>query len=144
MPTPYRRRVAVTLAASLWVAFAGCSDGARGKVAEVEGTVKLDDSPLANVSVQFLPEDNSLPGSTGSTDDKGHFVLRTADNRGGAVVSKHKVVVRGERGDERTGAKGSPRPVPVKYTQATADNPLGVVEVSESKKSGYDFDLRSK
>jgi hypothetical protein len=134
----------VALASTLVVLVAGCSNSRKGRVTAVEGTVKLDGQPLVKVYVRFLPENANLPGSTATTDETGHYVLRTADDRTGAIVGKHRVVIADERADERSGKKGSPRSVPTRYTSATADNPLGTVEVLDSKSTGYDFELKTK
>lgn len=122
---------------------AGC-DSRPGQATPVEGVVTLDGTPLAKVVVQFMPEQAGMPGSTAVTDDDGRFVLRTADDRAGAIVGKHRVVVQGERADERSGSKGSPRVVPARYAAGGADNPLGVVEVTADKATGYDLTLKSK
>ncbi len=62
----------------------------------VEGTVQLDGRPLENVLVRFLPDTvdgETCPGSAGVTDAQGHFRLRCEDQRDGAVVGRHRVVL---------------------------------------------------
>lgn len=127
------------------VALAGCEKGPAGKVTEAEGVVTLDGKTLPGVLVSFFPDPSlgQVPGSTGRTDDTGHYKLTTADGRPGAVVGRHTVTVRGERGDERSGTAGTEKLVPKAYTQAGAGNPLGTVEVAEGKKT-YDLDLKSR
>src|SRR5712692_10171119 len=64
----------------------------------VEGTVKLDGKPLGNAHVQFVPDEPGVkaPGSTGITDENGHYRLNRDGGEPGAVVGKHLVVfVRG-------------------------------------------------
>ena len=65
--------------------------------AEVEGTVTLDDKPLPDVEVVFMPNHgpNSHAGSANCyTDATGHYRLRTGRaNRSGAVVGKYVVVI---------------------------------------------------
>jgi hypothetical protein len=67
------------------------------RVTEVEGTVLLDDKPLPNAQVQFVPELSNFGAemnSTGVTDDKGRFTLTCAyQSQPGAVVGSHRVVV---------------------------------------------------
>jgi len=73
---------------------AGCTS--RPPVAEVEGVVKLAGKPLPHVRVQFMPdpEKGALgPTSSGTTDEQGRFKLVCADQRPGAVVGWHRVVI---------------------------------------------------
>src|SRR5262249_40201826 len=58
----------------------------------VEGTLKMNGKPLANVQVEFLPEANG-PRSVGVTDPEGKYQLTTDDNRPGALVGTHRVVL---------------------------------------------------
>jgi hypothetical protein len=75
----------------LLVAIAGCKRGPR--LAEVEGVVKQNGKPLANVQVEFWPEVEG-PRSFGATDANGHYVLTTDDGKqAGAVVGSHRVVL---------------------------------------------------
>jgi len=108
------------LASSL---LAGCAGQAQ--LGEVEGTVRIKGKPLANVQVEFLPEGNG-PRSIGATDEQGRYVLTCADQRKGALVGRHRVVVldlkvyeqilgKGGR-DNETPAKASR--VPMRYTEA--------------------------
>jgi len=110
----------------------GCSRGPR--LAEVEGTVTLDGKPLDNVLVEFLPEasaGSSLRRSTGKTDAAGHFQLTCDNQRPGAVIGPHRVLVHdlepyGDKFVGRGGSKDGPdatdRPpsrVPDRYAQAS-------------------------
>jgi hypothetical protein len=85
------------LAAALLFGAAGCGGGKPWAVNDqVEGTVKLDGAPLANVFVQFVPDVDpkvQAPTATGTTDDKGKFKLAFDDQKPGAVVGKNVVVV---------------------------------------------------
>jgi hypothetical protein len=82
------RSAAVLLAAPALLA-AGC--GGQAPVAPVEGTLKMNGKPLADVKVDFLPE-TSGPRSSGVTDKRGHYTLTCDDNRPGAVVGPHRIV----------------------------------------------------
>jgi hypothetical protein len=68
---------------------AGC--GGKTAVVPVEGTLKMKGKPLANVKVDFLPE-NAGPRSSGVTDSNGRYTLTCDDGRPGAVVGMHRVV----------------------------------------------------
>ena len=74
---------------------AGCAKSPP-VVTDVEGTLLLNDQPLANAQVQFMPELTGFGAemnSTAITDDKGQFHLTTGRGDAGAVVGKHRVVV---------------------------------------------------
>ena len=74
------------------MAVAGC--GRKPPLAEVEGTVRLDGRPLADVLVCFLPEPDkgaSGPRSVAVSDADGHYRLRCDDQRDGAVLGWHRV-----------------------------------------------------
>jgi hypothetical protein len=81
---------------TMLVLMGGCHKSPPPVVA-AEGTVTLDDRPLVNVMVQFMPESSDFGAelnSMGVTDDKGHFTLTCNYNsQPGAVVGKHRVVV---------------------------------------------------
>lgn len=75
------------------VASAGCGGN---NFAEVEGTVTLNGAPLDNVQVEFLPDPEhgtTGPRSTGTTDAQGRFKLVGDDQRPGAAVGKHRVLI---------------------------------------------------
>jgi hypothetical protein len=72
----------------------GCSKGPT--IAEVEGTLKLDGKPVPNVRIMFMPDpQKGTVGaiSCGFSDEQGHFTLTYEDERPGAVVGWHKVVL---------------------------------------------------
>jgi hypothetical protein len=124
----------------------GC--GWRPAVVEVEGVVKLAGKPLPHVRVQFLPDPQkgtTGPISAGATDDDGRFTLVCADQRPGAVVGWHRVVITdmgvrtfktGARHEDDPPAakqKVQPNRVPDKYTTA-AQMPLSL-EVPPEKQN---------
>ena len=141
------RPIALCLALALLAC--GCAE-APPRLTEVEGTVLLNDKPLPQALVRFVP-DASGPGAsliaTGITDDNGHFRL-TCDmkNEPGAIVGKNRVVVtdappppeaRGPSGKAQeanarylAGLKN--RPIPAAYTTA-AKTPV-IVEVKPEQK----------
>ena len=116
----------------LLLAGSGCGGKGYTLNESVEGTVKLDGTPLAGVGVQFIPEGaERLPTSNDITDDQGHYKLTSADGKPGAVIGKHRVVIHAGRGGTRRddpqaspppegepagrGGKKNP-PIPAKYT----------------------------
>lgn len=79
------------------VAAIGCGGGDSVQLAPVSGKVTLDGSPLVNVTVFFQPEksgEEKAPDSFGRTDQDGRYTLEVVtDDRSGAVVGKHKVLI---------------------------------------------------
>jgi len=99
------RAARITLAAGL-VALVGCGGGPR--LAQVEGTVKVNGKPLDKIQVEFWPEAGA-PRSRGVTDAEGRYTLTSDDGkRKGALVGRHKVVLRdiGILGDKFLGRAG--------------------------------------
>jgi hypothetical protein len=113
------------------VALAGC--GPRVKLVPVEGTVKINGKPAANISIQFMPDamqGGKGPTSFGTTDAAGKFRLQTNDGQEGAVVGPHRVVLTDldeERPPQGREAKKRPRLLP-EYAVATTGLPVEVKE----------------
>ena len=112
----------------------GCSSGA--KLAEVKGIVRLNGKPLPNVMVEFNPDAAKGARSTGTTDEKGQYSLVCDDQRPGAIVGRHRIVLHDlavyggkflGRKLEQVGTKGGPtlKPsrIPRKY-ESTGHTPL--------------------
>jgi len=82
-----------------WLLFAflvlfGC--GQDVPPATVEGTLRMNGKPVDNCLITFLPESAPEavgPHSTGVTDQRGYYRLRLPDQREGAVLGWHRVVV---------------------------------------------------
>ena len=73
---------------------AGCQS--RSRLAKIEGVVTLNGRPRPGLVVSLQPigtQDNPDPGrgSSGVTDENGHFALRTDEGQEGAVVGKHRL-----------------------------------------------------
>jgi hypothetical protein len=145
---------ALWLVAVMFVCAAGCGRS-RPEMAYndlVEGTVKLDDEPLAGVLVTFVPKPDpgaAAPTSSATTDGEGHFKLECDNSRRGAVVAIHHVLLsRGRPADpSHRGETEWPtdysdnRPVPEVY-KAIASTTLEMAVTAE-KHSGYDFSIKS-
>lgn len=58
----------------------------------VEGVVKLDGVPLANASIQFIPQGAGRDATAG-TDANGEFAMSTNEPRDGVMPGTYKVVV---------------------------------------------------
>ncbi len=132
------------------LSLAGCASDLQFNE-QVEGTVKLDGMPLSNVLVEFVPNLKSktqAPVSRATTDSSGHFILMCANERPGAVIGRHNVLVRVGRGGQ-SGAdemdappdRSSGRPaIPSIYGNATK-TPLKV-EITSDKHS-YEINVQS-
>jgi hypothetical protein len=135
------------------VLIAGCSSSVPMNE-QVEGTVKLDGVPLPNALVEFVPNDKTtqLPISRATTDSAGHFQLMCANEKPGAVLGSHNVLVRVGRGGDGSKADEMDAPPPKKgevksyvvppiYRDA-AKTPLKI-DVTASQHS-YELNLTSK
>ena len=72
----------------------GC--GGHVPLAQVEGTVRLNDRPAGNMLVTFFPDPakgTAGPCSRAVTDSEGHYRLQCEDERFGAVIGWHRIVI---------------------------------------------------
>jgi hypothetical protein len=89
-------RFALRFAICLTLAIAGCEgrDPSLPDLVPVTGTVTLDDKPLSNASLQFIPSGSTVgTGSGGATDAEGKYTLRTAHDGVGAPVGEYRVLI---------------------------------------------------
>jgi len=121
----------------------GCTDPVP--LVDVAGTVRLDDRPLPNVLVTFLPDPakgTAGPCSRAVTDAQGRYRLRCEDRRPGAVLGWHRVLIEDLSCYEADRKENSPPParsrVPEKY-RSTAGTPLRKQVTSDSQP--IDLDL---
>jgi hypothetical protein len=131
-------RANASLAPVLLVLLAGC--GTKWSQNDnVEGTLKMDGVPVANVKVQFVPDDPAVqaPASSAQTDENGHFRLTCENGRPGAVIGKHNVVIFKGRAEPGDGQTISTAVIPQAYTIA-AKTPLQT-EVTASE---HNYDLK--
>ncbi|QDT54578.1 hypothetical protein Pan44_26110 [Caulifigura coniformis] len=107
--------------------FSGCGESEL-TLANAGGAILLDGKPLENVRVEFWPVTEG-PQSAGLTNEEGKFVLATIDDdKPGAVLGKHKVVLRdvsivekfmGRAGGEMDLTKGKKPRISSKYANVT-------------------------
>jgi hypothetical protein len=69
---------------------AGCS---KNGLVEVEGTVLLDNQPVPDATVLFIPEGGTGQPAQGMTDENGRFQLTTFKDNDGALCGTYKVTV---------------------------------------------------
>ena len=108
--------VASSLTAVSLLAVIGCGGGTDiPAVYPVTGVILRDGVPLADVNVDFLP-DNGRP-SSGSTDKDGKFVLEYLKGTRGALKGSHKIRVeeRFQGADPNAPPMAVPPPEPKTY-----------------------------
>lgn len=77
------------LAAFLLLNLVGCNTSG---LSPVEGVLKLDGVPLANASIQFIPQGTGRDATAG-TNANGEFVMSTNQPRDGVMAGTYKVVI---------------------------------------------------
>jgi hypothetical protein len=142
--------------AAIPVLMLGCGSGVSQYNSSVEGVVTLDDLPLGNVVVSFVPNSQSegqLPISTALTDEQGRFKLQFKRNgqtdEPGASLGAHLVLVKDQMTERKprssdSDTKGpveSKKKVPSRYGFPTT-TPL-TVEVT-SDRHDYPLSLKSR
>jgi hypothetical protein len=139
------RLASVLIACGFVAGFAGCGNKSKYPTAPVSGTIKMDGKPLANGVVTFQPVGGGM-ASLGMTDADGHYTLKALrEEFDGAVVAKHRVVIRtvNTRVVDTTSDKSDPKavdPIPKKYNDATELT----IEIPEGGRDDADFNLNSK
>ncbi len=127
-------------------AFPGCGSG--DSIAKVEGTVTLDGKPLADIRVNFQPENKSDEGAMGSfglTDAAGKFGLQMSDGKGqGAAVGRHHVTLADKLAEDAEDSdagirKGPKSRIPARYAREGLH-----FEVKPAIKNQADLELKSK
>lgn len=146
-----KTRSSVFAVLSCLLVLSGCSDPGFQIAKTVEGSITLKGQPLEKVRVEFWPLSNG-PQSAALTDDQGRFVLSTLDGlETGAVIGKHKVVLRDMsiikvpfrgRANEDVDMTGGEKPrIAAKYTNATT-TPLEIEIKGDRKDIAFDVEPR--
>lgn len=117
----------------------GCGpDGPE--IARVEGTVTLDNKPLPNAIIMFVPV-GGRP-SVSETDANGRYVLEFSGGRKGAIPGVNRVEINTGRLAYEKDGKNYPavkESVPAKYNRFTTLE----FDVEAGKKNIANFDLKS-
>lgn len=124
------------------VAFlSGCGGADGPQVAPVRGVVTLDNQPLAEALVEFVPEEGRP--ANGVTNAKGEYELIYSQSEKGAAVGKHTVKITiGREAAMNEGVQTQAavtEKVPAKYNTASQ-----LTEHVEPGKNEIDFALQSK
>ena len=126
------------------VFLAGCG-GSKYPTAPVSGTVRMNGKPLPDAALTFQPMGGGM-ASVGATDKDGRYTLEFYDSgKPGAVVAKHRVVIRTHRRsntEDTSSDISNPNlrdPIPQRYN----DNTELTMEVPAEGTDSADFDLKS-
>lgn len=132
----------------------GCGGSDLPELGYVEGTVKMDGKPMANVVLTFQP-DKARP-AYGKTDENGWYELTYTDGNPGATIGKHNVKIssadgqgdgedesyeEGEGGDYEDGESENAsrgEKIPAKYNQMSE-----LIREVTAGDQVIDFDLES-
>ena len=144
---------------SLTVCLSGCGKSPPPMNDNVQGTVKVNGTPLVGVLVQFVPQGESgLLSGSAITDAQGHYEVQTGEHPG-AILGKHSVIIVAGRGQHFAGQrpsgcsaarrqqpapaapKGNPR-IPPGFSDL--QKPQLTVEVTADKHTDYDLELGKK
>ncbi len=126
----------------------GCGGGApdRPAVHKAGGIIKLNGTPVADATVQFVPA-KGRP-ATGKTDAKGEFSLTTYNTNDGAIEGSHTVtvsaplpanIVSNTPGELQAIEKANAA-VPAKYNDAKSSGLTNTVE--KGGKNFFEIDLK--
>jgi Carboxypeptidase regulatory-like domain len=107
----------VRLSLVMLIGLAGCGGGS--KTSPVSGVVLLDGKPVADATVQFVPQEKGRD-ATGQTDKNGEFAIRD-----GVVPGEYKVVISPPTGVADT----------TKYT--TSEDAMSAAKPQPKKDSGF-------
>jgi hypothetical protein len=125
------------------LALTGCGGGGPA-IAPVTGVVTLNDEPLADALVTTQPTTDG-PGSVARTATDGTFTLRlVGDDRAGAVVGRHRVVIsKGDRPlDPSAVSEEGKGPAPKETLPARYNDKTELrMEVPAGGLAGHRFDL---
>jgi len=137
------------------VALSGCDNG-KLKTIKVSGTITFDGAPLADASVNFIPETEGAGlAAYGTTDAGGNYVLQTPQGavNAGTTPGKYLVTVQkiekapvAETSGEYDGTSSAPssnlpRPkslIPERYGKAVTS---GLTATVEKDNTVFNFDL---
>lgn len=135
----------------LSVALLGFLAGCSNNIAPVAGRVTLDNKPLPNATVIFMPDatvKNPGQGSRAKTNANGEFtLLQMTNDVKGAVIGKHAVSITAYEGDDTAVPSSSgldknvfrPSIVPERYNSKTELT----FEVPPGGSTSANFDLKS-
>jgi hypothetical protein len=133
-----------TLMLVIFVASTGCGGGGVDDypdIGSVTGTITMDEKPLANATVAFVPADNSRM-SIGATDEDGYYELMYSATIEGAKIGEHTVKISTRRpagpGEDGEWEAGTPETVPNKFNSKST-----LKKKVENGSNDFSFELTS-
>ena len=126
----------------LLLCFCGCPSS-NENIGWVEGVVTVNGTPVEGARVRFYPTTGR--GSSGKTDETGHYELKYTRSEDGAVIGEHKVTISTEAEannyEQDDAVEARAESIPKKYVN------LKTTDLTATVKSGnntHNFDLKSK
>jgi hypothetical protein len=116
----YNRMALLCGLLALTVVSGGCRRGPTWNLGAVEGTITKDGHPMHGLYVVYMPDleaGTQGPRSSGTTDEAGHYRLRTDNDDDGVVVGKHRVLVIDPKALKRRRKQSVGEPQPEEITQ---------------------------
>lgn len=141
----FHRIVLLCLSLASICSLAGCGGSGLDTV-PAGGVVTLNGTPIAKISVAFMPKDGKGQIAEGVTDEQGKFELQTREPGDGALAGEYLVSLRAVPDEVPQmpgfpGAKPPPSPIPLKYGDTSKSGFNAKVEASG--KNEFTFDLKS-
>lgn len=131
---------------SLMISGCGGGVGDAPKTVPARGTVTYKGTPMAKISVAFIPAEGVGQIAEAITDAEGNFELQTREPRDGAMPGNYKVAMNyvpdtiADMPGFTDGKKSEPSTIPVKYSDADKSNITATVDKDESKNE-FKFEL---
>lgn len=117
----------------------GCGKSDGPELGGVTGTVMMNGEPVPRVNVTFIPKDKGSP-SYGGTNEHGEYSLMFDQNRPGAAVGQHDVLI--EAPEQQTDDSGRPlNPAPKVKIAKKYQQPGALSADVESGQNVLDFTL---
>lgn len=120
----------------------GCTNqGSDVETVPVEGTVRLDGTPLQGAVVMFTPASSSgAAPAYGETDEEGHYYLQYSSSQDGAMPGDYLVSIttfrEAEEDEDGNLIEAQPETVPARYNLETE-----LTATVEEGGGPYDFQL---
>jgi acetylornithine deacetylase/succinyl-diaminopimelate desuccinylase-like protein len=137
----------------VYAAIVGCGGGGGDAVSivPVAGTIKVDEQPAANVTVNYFPDGKTEGnGGTSSTDSTGRYEIMNPQGKKGLIPGEYKVTLSLRL--NKDGSPADPNVMPIesqaietlapKYTDRSKTELK--IRVAADDKRSMDFSIKSK
>jgi hypothetical protein len=141
------RAISVGVLASILLAATGCGVQQKDR-ADVSGVVTLDGRPLAGGTIRFQPiapagSTIAGKGSYATLDSAGKYQLQTIDQKPGAVIGNHRVMIYGPQGQANSASDDGPATRDIVPRKFNAETTLSYTVPAEGA-TDADFTLSTK